>query len=289
MEEADLLCDDIHIMSEGRLVASGTPLTLKSQYGVGYTLTVVLQKPARLANPTHRHSRSYSSSSSAGLNRGGRVGPGSGLTGIRQSGSASSLLTAATAGAGPQGSAAGVEGLLQLVTEHVPSAVVLSAAGAEVSLRLPKEDSGAFPAVLRSLDAEAAVLGIASYGLSVTTLEEVFLAVADQAVSLRNGPQHLRNSSASSTMKTSSGVKAVNDASSLGSDPAVRDALAHAAAPASAQVTNEGAVHSSNTTGDAKGGDEDATGDDDDGLVHGARLYWQQFQALFVKRMLCAR
>jgi hypothetical protein len=27
----------------------------------------------------------------------------------------------------------------------------------------------------------------------------------------------------------------------------------------------------------------------DDGLMHGAALYWQQFKALFVKRMLSAR
>lgn len=29
MEEADLLCDDIYILAEGRLAAQGTPLQLK--------------------------------------------------------------------------------------------------------------------------------------------------------------------------------------------------------------------------------------------------------------------
>ena len=41
MEEADVLCERIAIMVEGRLAAVGTSLDLKSQFGVGYTLTVV--------------------------------------------------------------------------------------------------------------------------------------------------------------------------------------------------------------------------------------------------------
>ena len=41
MEEADVLCDRIAIMVEGRLATVGSSLDLKSQYGVGYTLTVV--------------------------------------------------------------------------------------------------------------------------------------------------------------------------------------------------------------------------------------------------------
>lgn len=41
MEEADVLCDRIVIMVEGRLATVGTSLDLKSQFGVGYTLTVV--------------------------------------------------------------------------------------------------------------------------------------------------------------------------------------------------------------------------------------------------------
>ncbi len=41
MEEADVLCDRIAIMVEGRLATVGTSLDLKSQFGVGYTLTVV--------------------------------------------------------------------------------------------------------------------------------------------------------------------------------------------------------------------------------------------------------
>ncbi len=45
MEEADLLADSIAIMAAGRLVAEGTPVELKARYSVGYTLSVVKQRP----------------------------------------------------------------------------------------------------------------------------------------------------------------------------------------------------------------------------------------------------
>lgn len=44
MEEADLLADYVFILAEGRLAAQGTPLELKTRYGVGYTLTAVLDR-----------------------------------------------------------------------------------------------------------------------------------------------------------------------------------------------------------------------------------------------------
>ena len=43
-EEADILCDRIAIMVEGRLAADGTPLD-KAKFGVGYTLTIVTDQP----------------------------------------------------------------------------------------------------------------------------------------------------------------------------------------------------------------------------------------------------
>lgn len=55
-------------------------------------------------------------------------------------------------------------------------------AGSEVALQLPKEAASAFPSLLRALEAAPArALGVGSYGLSVTTLEEVFLRVSESA------------------------------------------------------------------------------------------------------------
>ena len=49
MEEADMLCDRIAIMAEGRLAAEGTPMDLKQRFGVGYRLTVVKQERGEVA------------------------------------------------------------------------------------------------------------------------------------------------------------------------------------------------------------------------------------------------
>eukprot|EP00884_Botryococcus_braunii_P008388 jgi/Botrbrau1/17550/Bobra.0739s0001.1 len=137
MEEADLLGDVIAIMAEGKLAAYGTSLDLKSQYGVGYTLTVV-------------RSRS-------------RDGEGSGP------GTEASALTL---------SEGDIE-LEKVIKQHVPDAELVSRSAGETSFRLRKEESFRFPDLLRELEAKRQALGVDSYGLSVTTLEEVFLSVSE--------------------------------------------------------------------------------------------------------------
>ena len=46
MEEADFLCTRIGIMVYGKLVAVGTPQSLKSKFGSGYTLEIKLKPKA---------------------------------------------------------------------------------------------------------------------------------------------------------------------------------------------------------------------------------------------------
>ncbi|CAM9266917.1 unnamed protein product [Choristocarpus tenellus] len=60
-----------------------------------------------------------------------------------------------------------------LVKRHVPSAKSLSNVGAEISFQLPSKASSSFKSLLVDLDSRRADLGITSYGMSVTTLEEV--------------------------------------------------------------------------------------------------------------------
>jgi ATP-binding cassette subfamily A (ABC1) protein 3 len=71
--------------------------------------------------------------------------------------------------------------VLALVRRHVPDAAVGTHVGAELSLRLPLASSPAFPALLSELDAALGRLGMSSYGLSVTSLEDVFMRVAEGA------------------------------------------------------------------------------------------------------------
>lgn len=68
----------------------------------------------------------------------------------------------------------------EVVNRHVASAELLSNVGTELSFRLPFENTSAFPAMFDQLDSNAEALGVQSYGLSVTTMEEVFMRVAHE-------------------------------------------------------------------------------------------------------------
>ena len=90
------------------------------------------------------------------------------------------------------------------IVSTVPGAELLSNVGTELSFRLPMHESGKFPAMLQAvsphlhfshhahslavrrlcgwlqLDAQLKPLGLISYGIGVTTMEEVFLRVAQE-------------------------------------------------------------------------------------------------------------
>lgn len=67
-----------------------------------------------------------------------------------------------------------------LAPQH-PSRAIASIRHAHQS-RLPKESTGHFAPLLRALQDDPVRYGCTSYGLSVTTLEEVFLAVTAKAM-----------------------------------------------------------------------------------------------------------
>ncbi|XP_058142595.1 phospholipid-transporting ATPase ABCA3 [Dasypus novemcinctus] len=69
------------------------------------------------------------------------------------------------------------EAVSRLVHLHVPSATLESSAGAELSFVLPKESTHRFETLFAQLEKQQKELGIASFGASVTTMEEVFLRV----------------------------------------------------------------------------------------------------------------
>uniref|UniRef100_A0A8C5SUR6 ABC transporter domain-containing protein n=1 Tax=Laticauda laticaudata TaxID=8630 RepID=A0A8C5SUR6_LATLA len=64
-----------------------------------------------------------------------------------------------------------------LIYHYVPNASLESNVGAELSFILPKESTHKFEALFTELELRREELGIASYGASVTTMEEVFLRV----------------------------------------------------------------------------------------------------------------
>uniref|UniRef100_A0A674P4M5 ATP binding cassette subfamily A member 3 n=1 Tax=Takifugu rubripes TaxID=31033 RepID=A0A674P4M5_TAKRU len=70
-----------------------------------------------------------------------------------------------------------VSEITRLVQMYVPNATLESFAGAELSYILPKESTSKFELLFAELEMNREELGIASYGASVTTMEEVFLRV----------------------------------------------------------------------------------------------------------------
>eukprot|EP01017_Pseudomicrothorax_dubius_P046657 TRINITY_DN8255_c0_g2_i3.p1 TRINITY_DN8255_c0_g2~~TRINITY_DN8255_c0_g2_i3.p1 ORF type:complete len:1028 (+),score=239.16 TRINITY_DN8255_c0_g2_i3:182-3265(+) len=64
------------------------------------------------------------------------------------------------------------------VKRYVPSAKTLSDVSVEVSLQLPLEEANHFGELFEEMDRQKANLNVDSYGVSVTTLEEVFLRIA---------------------------------------------------------------------------------------------------------------
>ncbi|EGZ20190.1 hypothetical protein PHYSODRAFT_494903 [Phytophthora sojae] len=67
------------------------------------------------------------------------------------------------------------------VNSYVPSAQLLSNVGSEIAFQLPLQSSSSFAAMFAEMDRQLQLLGLLSYGVSVTTLEEVFIKVAELA------------------------------------------------------------------------------------------------------------
>ncbi|XP_062865086.1 phospholipid-transporting ATPase ABCA1 [Trichomycterus rosablanca] len=160
MDEADILGDRIAIISHGKVCCCGSSLFLKKTYGSGYYLTFVRASNERVTsqgntgNFTRQHQLSEDSSVDEGI-------------------SSDSVSTTESDD---------VSEVTSLVRMHVPEAELLEAIGQELMYLLPYAGSknGSFATLFKDLDLEKERLGISSYGISDTTLEEIFLKVAEE-------------------------------------------------------------------------------------------------------------
>jgi ABC-type multidrug transport system ATPase subunit len=73
-----------------------------------------------------------------------------------------------------------VKGLTSVVQQHVQGSSILSNKGKELSYVLPLAQKPQFPGLFAALDEEGKGFGATGYGVSLTTLEEVFLALAEE-------------------------------------------------------------------------------------------------------------
>lgn len=60
----------------------------------------------------------------------------------------------------------------------MPASTLSTRGGTELAFKLPRDETNSFAALLTALEERKAELGVLSCGLSVTTLEEVFLKVS---------------------------------------------------------------------------------------------------------------
>ncbi|KAK2868971.1 hypothetical protein Q7C36_000842 [Tachysurus vachellii] len=160
MDEADLLGDRIAIISQGKLCCCGSPLFLKARLGTGYYLTVV-KKELQSLTP--------SSTSACNL---------SASTLMKESDSTISDDT----GLGTEISGSDVSSLVALAQHHIASARLVEDVGREAVINFPHaaSEDGTLALFLAELEKRQSELGIVSYGLSDTTLEEIFLKVAEE-------------------------------------------------------------------------------------------------------------
>ncbi|CAK9007920.1 Glucosylceramide transporter ABCA12 (ATP-binding cassette sub-family A member 12) [Durusdinium trenchii] len=78
-----------------------------------------------------------------------------------------------------KGNAAKRKEIASLVRDIIPGAKLLTEVGTELSMQVPLNASAKFPAMLRALEGARSTLNVQDVGVSVTTLESVFLRVAE--------------------------------------------------------------------------------------------------------------
>lgn len=146
LDEADLLSDRLAIISSGELQCVGTTMYLKRQYGEGYHLIVEL---------------------ASALN-GDEARPDAVLNPITQRNSSINSMRFIK--------------LTEFLRQHVPDLAIKEQHGDQITYVLldDAEHTREFPTMLAELEAHRKKYNIKSYGLSNSSLEQVFLRVADE-------------------------------------------------------------------------------------------------------------
>lgn len=163
MDEADILGDRIAIISHGRLCCVGSSLFLKNQLGTGYYLTLV-KKDVDSSLSSCRNS----SSTVSYLKKDDSVSQSSSDAGLGSDHESDNLTI-------------DVSAISNLIMKHVSEARLVEDIGHELTYVLPYQAAreGAFVELFHEIDDRLSDLGISSYGISETTLEEIFLKVAE--------------------------------------------------------------------------------------------------------------
>ena len=189
MDEAEVLGDRVAIMARGRLRCVGSALWLKARFGLGYRLIVTttraigkssgdLQSAAEFqVAPANAAAEPAIAQGTPAL--GARAQESKQIKGGSQERKQHNLPPLHLSESTGQVSAvtAAEAAVRQAVALSVPAATFSGAVAREVTFRLPSASASAFPALLELLDKMKE--HVSAYSLAVTTLEEVFVKVAE--------------------------------------------------------------------------------------------------------------
>ncbi|XP_011826609.1 PREDICTED: ATP-binding cassette sub-family A member 7, partial [Mandrillus leucophaeus] len=238
LDEAELLGDRVAVVAGGRLCCCGSPLFLRRQLGSGYYLTLV---KARLPLTTNEKADTDMEGS---------------------------MDTGQEKKNGSQGSRVGTPQLLALVQHWVPGTQLVEELPHELVLVLPYTGAhdGSFATLFQELDTRLAELSLTGYGISDTSLEEIFLKVVEDYAADTN------TEDGSCGQHPCTGIAGLDVTLRLKMPPE-QTALENGEPAGSAPETQ--ALQGS--------------GPDTVGRVQGWALTRQQLQALLLKRFLLAR
>ena len=261
MDEADVLGDRIAIIANGKLQCSGSSLFLRRHFGDGYLLTVAKkQADPALVEKTTEHVSTPNSERSVD------------------------------------------KAIEDFVTGNFEGAWLLKSIGQEMTFVLPYVglEKGSFNDLFEKLEKEAMDLSISDYGLSDTSLEEIFIKVADQA------PEHAENGGEVPTSRLSFKRKKSSDpalekeavyvtnSDGDGTDNETDNEFDNGVHPSDVKFSQPGNIENgvvNGTSGDAVVKLKQASRVEAKTFaqvnvpkVRGPRLLWLQFCALYIKR-----
>ncbi|XP_035474924.1 retinal-specific phospholipid-transporting ATPase ABCA4 isoform X1 [Scophthalmus maximus] len=158
MDEADLLSDRVAIISQGRLFCCGSPIFLKNCFGAGFYLTLV----RRMKQDTPKASCDCTEDCSCKCSKCSKF----------------KVNTEENQAADRQMDG-NMERITALVHHHVPEARLIEAIGQELTYLLPNRNfqPRAYASLFRELEETLVDIGLSSFGVSDTSLEEIFLKV----------------------------------------------------------------------------------------------------------------
>uniref|UniRef100_A0A4W6FEQ1 ATP binding cassette subfamily A member 4 n=1 Tax=Lates calcarifer TaxID=8187 RepID=A0A4W6FEQ1_LATCA len=175
MDEADLLSDRIAIISKGQLHCCGSPLFLKNCFGVGFYLTLVRFSCHCCFCQNDCDCASDCSCSCSICTRY-----------KDQSQHQSQHLDRVLDG--------DVDSITSLIHHHVPEAKLIEMIGQELTYLLPNKGfkHRAYASLFRELEETLADMGLSSFGISDTSLEEIFIKVTADGEAANNAttPEH---------------------------------------------------------------------------------------------------